>query len=183
MQAGDAAQWRRGLVLHGLFAASKLQGVCARKPKSRRIACQYGSHSGGSQTGDRNAMRGGARVRVGGREAWAAARVRSRAGCRHGLIATGQLGAGYLPGVELRRGRLCWARLVVGGLSAVQAPARLERTCRGRAGSPRKCFRGCPRRCPWHTQGIGASCPARTFLPEQPAPRRARCASDFGPKR
>ena len=43
------------------------------KPKSRRIACQYGSHSGGSQTGDRTRWNAGTAYAFGGREPWPAA--------------------------------------------------------------------------------------------------------------
>jgi hypothetical protein len=162
---GPGVQAHRGPALRrpASFKAAKLRGVVHPKPKSRRIACQYGSHSGGSQTGDRNAMRGGERVRAGGREPWAAARLRSGAGRRHGVNAGSA-------------GHLSTSRLCAGHLRAVELPARrLEPTSRQRAGSPSD---------PRDARGIaGASCRARTLLAEQPAPRRALCTSDFGPKR
>ena len=119
------------------------------KPKSRRIACQYGSHSGGSQTGDRNAMGGGERVRVGGREPWAAARLCFCAGRRPGL------NAGYL------------CHLCLGNLWAVEPPA-VAPTNRQRGGSPGGYSRGYPR----DTQGIAAAfCRAGTHLAEPCASR------------
>jgi len=123
------------------------------KPKSRRIACQYGSHSGGSQTGDRNAMGGGERVRVGGREPWAAARLCFCAGRRPGL------NAGYL------------CHLCLGNLWAVEPPA-VAPTNRQRGGSPGGCPRGYPRGYPRDTQGIAAAfCRAGTHLAEPCASR------------